>query len=136
MKKLLVFLSVLCLLNVGLSSLADIFDNLENLSPSQKDELTRIYQKYKTENNTIETRIMEFTSKINSLKADTEKTPEQIAVLIGAYERNLSTLKDQQKQLTEETEVAYKTVMTAEQYKQFKEQQVNVQDAFNKFLQK
>ncbi len=136
MKKLLTLFSSICILSMVSAAYADIFDNLQNLSPEQKSQLTRIYQKYKFENNNYETKIMEYTDKLSKVKEDTEKTPEQLSVLTGAYERNLATLKAQQKKLEEETESLYQTVMTQEQYKQYKEQQVNVQDAFNKFLQK
>ncbi len=57
-------------------------------------------------------------------------------LLSGAYERNLETLKAQQKQLKQETDALYKSVMTDEQFKQYNERQTNADDAFKKFLQK
>ncbi len=134
MKKALLF--VLLVFLTSNVSFAEMFDNLTNLSPAQKDELTRTYQKYKTEYNSYETRIMEYTDKLNKLKSDSEKTPEQMAVLTGAYERNLTTLKAQQKKLEEETDAAYQSILTVDQYKEYKEQQVNTENAFNNFLKK
>lgn len=134
MKKALLF--VLLVFLTSNVSFAEVFDNLTNLSPAQKDELTRTYQKYKTEYNSYETRIMEYTDKLNKLKSDSEKTPEQMAVLTGAYERNLTTLKAQQKKLEEETDAAYQSILTVDQYKEYKEQQVNTENAFNNFLKK
>ena len=81
-------------------------------------------------------RIIEYNNKINQLKQDKDKTPEQIELLSGAYERNLETFKAQQKQLEQETDKLYKANMTEEQYLQYRALQMNVQDSFNDFLQK
>ena len=70
------------------------------------------------------------------VKNDKDKTPEQVLLLTSAYERNLSTLKTQQKVLEQKTDAMYKSVLTPEQYNQYKAQQLNVQDSFNNFLQK
>ena len=137
MKKLIVLFSSICILSSTVYALEDnMFSSLENLSPVQKNQLKRIYQEYKIKNNSLETRIMEYTSKLNQLKEDTEKTPEQLSVLAGAYERNLNTYKAQQKKLEQETDLEYQKILTAEQYEQYKKQQSEVQDAFKQFLPK
>ena len=79
---------------------------------------------------------MDFTNKINQIKNDSEKTSEQILLLTGAYERNLTALKAQQQQLKNQSEEFYKSVLTEEQYKQYQLQQFQVDNAFNEFLKK
>lgn len=136
MKKSFLILSIMCLALTSNIVFADNFDNLQNITPVQKQKLTQIQFSFKEENNALDMRIMEYNNKLNQLKTSTDKSPEQISLLTAAYERNLSTLKEQQKQLEQKTDALYKSVMTPEQYSQYKTQQVNVEDSFNKFLQK
>lgn len=79
---------------------------------------------------------MVYTNKINRVKQDPDKSPEQVSLLTSAFERNIETYKSQQKLLEKTLNEQYKNVMTPEQYSQYADQQVNVQDAFSKFLQK
>ncbi|MCD7880054.1 MAG: hypothetical protein LUG16_09005 [Candidatus Gastranaerophilales bacterium] len=134
MKKTVLILSLICVFCSA--AYADIFDNLTNLTPSQKQQLTIAHNAYKQENNSIETRIMDYNNKLAQLKNDKEKSESQISLLSSAYQRNLETLKSKQAQLQKDTDAKYKSIMTLEQYNQYKAQEVNVQDSFNKFLQK
>ena len=136
MKKIALLLMIFAFGAVSNSAFAEMFDNLENLTLEQKLKLTNIYQEYKLENDQLENRIMQYTNKINSLKNDPDKTPEQVSLLTGAYERNVQTLKSQQRLLEKTTDELYKLNMSAEQYQQFSAQKLQVQDAFNDFLKK
>ena len=136
MKKTTLFLGIIALLASSVSVFAESFDSLENITSAQKQKLTQIQYNYKQENNSLEMRIMDYNNKIAQVKNDKDKTPEQVSLLTSAYERNLSTLKTQQKVLEQKTDAMYKSVLTPEQYNQYKAQQLNVQDSFNNFLQK
>lgn len=136
MKKTALLLGVIVILASSNIVFAEGFETLEGITPVQMQKLTRIQYNFKQENNSLEMRIMEYNNKIAQVKKDTDKTPEQISLLTSAYERNISALKDQQEKLEQKTDALYKSVMTAEQYKQYKAQQINVQDAFKNFLQK
>lgn len=136
MKKTALLLGVIVILASSNIVFAEGFETLEGITPVQMQKLTRIQYNFKQENNSLEMRIMEYNNKIAQVKKDTDKTPEQISLLTSAYERNLSALKDQQEKLEQKTDALYKSIMTAEQYKQYKAQQINVQDAFKNFLQK
>ena len=136
MKKTTLFLGIIALLASSVSVFAEGFDSLENITSAQKQKLTQIQYNYKQENNSLEMRIMDYNNKIAQVKNDKDKTPEQVLLLTSAYERNLSTLKTQQKVLEQKTDAMYKSVLTPEQYNQYKAQQLNVQDSFNNFLQK
>ena len=136
MKKTTLFLGIIALLASSVSVFAEGFDSLENITSAQKQKLTQIQYNYKQENNSLEMRIMDYNNKIAQVKNDKDKTPEQVSLLTSAYERNLSTLKTQQKILEQKTDAMYKSVLTPEQYNQYKAQQLNVQDSFNNFLQK
>lgn len=134
MKKFLlafVALGIICSANVVM---ADSFDSLQNLTPVQKQKLTQIQFSYKNQIDSLETRIMEYKNKLARAKSDTTKTKEQIALLTSTYERNISTLETQKEQLESAMDNAYKSVMTLEQYKQYRAQQINVQDAFSEFV--
>ncbi len=136
MKKIKLFTAFLALLLTSNVVFAEMFDNLEGLTADQKQRLTNIYQGYKQENNELEMKIMDYTNKINRVKQDPDKSPEQVSLLTSAFERNIETYKSQQKLLEKTLNEQYKNVMTPEQYSQYANQQVNVQDAFSKFLQK
>lgn len=112
------------------------FETLDGITPAQLEQLTQIQQNFKKENDSLENRIMEYNNKLTKLKNDKDKTPQQIGLLSGAYERNLTTLKNQKKLLEQKTEADYRAIMTIDQYSQYKAEQINVQDAFKNFLQK
>lgn len=136
MKKL--FASIIFLMAFGLftSCFADEFDNLEGITPAQKEQITQIQLVYKQEYNTNETKIMDYTNKLNQIKQETNFDPSQQALLIGAYERNISALKSRQEQLKQETDEKYKTVLTDKQYHQYLSEQIKVENAFSDFLKK
>ena len=136
MKRFTFLIAVLLIFSASNVVFAEMFDNLNGLSAEQKVKLTNIYQQYKLENNKLEDRIMEYNNKINYLQNDKEKTPEQASLLIGAYERNVETLKSQQRVLEKNTDELYKQNMTPEQFEQYMLQKDNVQDAFSNFLKK
>ncbi len=136
MKRMSFLIAVLLIFSASNIVFAEMFDNLNGLSAEQKVKLTNIYQQYKIENNKLEDRIMEYNNKINYLKNDNDKTQEQISLLVGAYERNVETLKSQQRILQKNTDELYRQNMTPEQFEQYMLQKDNVQDAFTNFLKK
>lgn len=138
MKKLLIIASILCIGSAGTSVYAQIenFENLTNLNPEQSAQLAKIQENYKQRYNEIETNIMNYTDKLNRVKQDTDKTPEQLSILKEAYERNIDMLKKQKQLLEETTEAQYKTILNQEQYKQLKSEQSAVESSFEKFLRK
>ncbi len=111
-------------------------ENISNLTPEQKTKIAEIQTAYTKEYNENETKIMDYTNKLNQIKADTEKTADQISILAGAYERNLIAIKARQQQLKNETEEQYHALLTEEQYKEYQMQQLQVDNAFNEFLKK
>ncbi len=115
---------------------ADIFDTLDGLTTEQKRQMSNIYNNYKTKNNELLNQILSYTDKIAKLQSAADKTQEQIALLTGAYEKNISTLKNQQEILSRETDALYKLILTRLQYNQYQSLQSNAQEAFNDFLQK
>ena len=137
MKKVAFLFALSGILLISNTSFAqDAFDRLENITPAQRQQISTVQNTFKIKNNELEMRISGYTDKIARLKADTDKTQDQISLLIGAYERNITTLKSQQEVLKKETDDKYKEILTEEQYKQYQALQINVQDSFNKFLQK
>lgn len=134
MKKILLALVALGIIYSANVVMADSFDSLQSLTPVQKQKLTQIQFSYKNQIDSLETRIMEYKNKLARAKSDTTKTKEQIALLTSTYERNISTLETQKEQLESAMDNAYKSVMTLEQYKQYRAQQINVQDAFSEFV--
>lgn len=136
MKKLFILSAVFCLALSTTSAFADNFDALENITPAQKQRLTEVQTLYKPQLNAIDDKIMNYNSKIAQVKEDKYKTKEQSALLTSAYERNVESLKNQKNVLEAEMDKKYKAIMTDEQYKQYKAQQIAVDNAFTKFLQK
>ncbi len=134
MKKILLTLAILGVIFSSNVVFAESFDSLQNLTPTQKQKLSQLQFSYKTQIDALETRIMAYKDKLAKAKADTTKTKEQIALLTGAYERNISTLETQKKQLEDAMKKSYQTVMTQEQFQQYSAQQIKVQDAFSEFV--
>ena len=99
MKKLIVTLGILSSLFIANIAMADVFDTLEGLSPTQKEQLTQIYNTYKEQNNSIDTQIMQYTDKISQLKNVTNKTETELSLLKSNYETNVQSLKNQQQLL-------------------------------------
>ena len=134
MKKTLLALAIVGMIFSSNVVMAEEFDSLQNLTPTQKQKLSQLQFSYKTQIDALENRIMAYQDKLAKAKADTAKTKEQIALLTGAYERNISTLNAQKKQLEEAMQKSYQTVMTPQQYQQYSTQQIKVQDAFSEFV--
>ena len=111
-------------------------EKISNLTPDQKVKIAEFQSNYVKQYNDNETKIMDYTNKVNQIKSDNEKSPEQISLLSSAYERNLTALKAQQQQLKNQSENFYKSVLTEEQYKQYQLQQFQVDNAFSEFLKK
>ncbi len=136
MKKFNLILTLLLLLSsINLCFAVDL-EKITNLTPEQKTKLAEIKTNYTKEYNENETKIMDYTNKLNQIKADKEKTPEQISLLSSAYERNLTAIKSRQQQLKNDTDALYKSVLTEEQYKQLQIQELQVENAFTEFLKK
>ena len=136
MKKInLMFVLFFLLSSFNFASAIDV-EKITDLTPEQKTKIAEIQSNYTKEYNDNETKIMDYTNKLNQIKTDTDKTPEQISILSGAYERNLIAIKARQQQLKNETEETYKSILTEEQYKQYQLQQLQVDNAFSEFLKK
>ena len=135
MKKYFAFI-IVCLFLLSNRAFAEVFDNISNLTETQKEQLTKVHDNYKEENNKIETQIMDFNSKLLKIKAEKDKTDSDIQILTSAYQRNIDSLKEQQKELTKKFNEDYKSILTEEQYKQYELQLEYAQSAFTKFLQK
>lgn len=133
MKKSFIILSAIMILS-SLSVSAGEFDSLDGITPAQKQKLSQIHFNYKTENNALEQKIIQYNNQIYNLKNSAGKTQEEINTLTKAYERNITTLKEEQKQLEENTNILYKEVLTEEQFKQYELQKNQTENAFNKFL--
>lgn len=136
MKKIIVLFGILFILSLSAPVFANDFSYLENLTPVQKEQLTRIYQSYKQENNSLDMQIMSYKNKMAQLENKSDKTIEQVNLLKSAYERNIAALTSRQNQLKTKTEDLYKGVMTPEQYKQHQAQQLQTENAFSDFLRK
>ena len=135
MNKIALILGIIGLFCVSNVAMADVFDSLENITPAQKQQISNVQNSFKIKNNDLEMRISNYTDKIARIQSDADKTQEQKSLLIGAYERNITTLKNQQNILQKETDAAYKSILTDNQYKQYQAMQLNVNESFNKFLQ-
>ena len=116
MKKSLIVLTALLLMNSTVVW-ADDFSGIDGITADQRQKLSRIHFKYKTENNNLEQKIIEYNSMIINLKNSSgdNKSPSDIAKLTEAYQKNIDTLKEEQKKLEEETKSLYKAVFTEEQ---------------------
>ena len=128
----LAILSVFC----SMPAFSQDFAYIENLSAVQKQQLTRIYQTYKQENNSLEMRIIDYKDKLIRLQENATVSSEQFDLLKSTYERNIKVLTTQQERLKAQTEQKYQSVMSPEQYKQHLAQQMQVENAFNDFLRK
>ena len=136
MRKINFILTLLLVLASFNFAFAIDLEKISNLTPDQKVKIAEFQSNYVKQYNDNETKIMDYTNKVNQIKSDNEKSPEQISLLSSAYERNLTALKAQQQQLKNQSENFYKSVLTEEQYKQYQLQQFQVDNAFSEFLKK
>lgn len=136
MKKLIATLSILVLFATTGTAFADDFSALQGLTAVQKQQLSQVQFRFKQENDALNNKIIDYQNKLAQLNKQTEKTPEQIALIKATYERNIATFKAQQDTLKKQMEASYKNVMTQEQFQQYQAQQIQVEDAFANFLRK
>ena len=134
MKKILLAFAIIGIIYSSNVVFAESFDTLQNLTPTQKQKLSQIQFSYKNQLDALENKIMAYQDKLAKAKADTTKTKEQIALMIGAYERNIATLEAQKKQIENAMKKSYQSVMSTEQYKEYSAQQIKVEDAFSEFV--
>lgn len=134
MKKSVITLTALSILFASNIAMAEGFDNISNLTPVQKQKLNQIHFNYKQENNALETKIMNYESKLAEVKNDANKSAQEKALIISTYERNISTLKAQQNAVKSNAEKLYQTVMTPAQYQQHTMQGAQAEMQINEFL--
>ena len=134
MKKILLTLSIVGIIASVNIAMAESFDSLQNLTPVQKQKLTQIQFNYKSQIDALDNRIMDYKNKLAKAQADVTKSKEQKALITSSYQRNIQTLETQKAQLEEAMRNSYKSVMTAEQFREYSSQQLKVQDAFSEFV--
>ena len=134
MKKILLTLSIVGIIASVNIAMAESFDSLQNLTPVQKQKLTQIQFNYKSQIDALDNRIMDYKNKLAKAQADVTKSKEQKALITSSYQRNIQTLETQKAQLEEAMKNSYKSVMTAEQFREYSSQQLKVQDAFSEFV--
>lgn len=134
MKKFLLTLSIVGIIASVNIAMAESFDTLQNLTPVQKQKLTQIQFNYKSQIDALDNRIMDYKNKLAKAQADVTKSKEQKALITSSYQRNIQTLETQKAQLEEAMKNSYKSVMTAEQFREYSSQQLKVQDAFSEFV--
>lgn len=117
-------------------AIADDFSYLEDLTAVQKQKLGQYNHSYAQSVKSLDMRINNYQEKINQIKSAQNASAEQVNLLITSYERNIKVLNTQKEQLKKQLESQYKSVMSAEQYKQYLAQQMQVQNAFSDFLRK
>ena len=134
MKKSVISLTVLSILFAANIAMADSFDNLSNLTPVQKQKLNQIQFNYKQEYNSLETRIMDYQSKLAQVENATDKSTQEKALIKSTYERNIATLKAQQNAVKANAEKMYQTVMTPAQFQQYNLQGAQAEMQMSEFL--
>ena len=134
MKKTVISLTVLSILFAANIAMADSFDNLSNLTPVQKQKLNQIQFNYKQEYNSLETRIMDYQSKLAQVENATDKSAQEKALIKSTYERNIATLKAQQNAVKANAEKMYQTVMTPAQFQQYNLQGAQAEMQMSEFL--
>ena len=134
MKKLILSLTVLSIMVSANVVMAEGFDNLTNLTPVQKQKLNQIQFNYKQDYNSLETRIMDYQSKLAQVQNAADKTPQEKALIKATYEKNIATLKAQQNAVKANAEKMYQTVMTPAQFQQYSVQQSRAEMQMSDFL--
>ena len=134
MKKAILSLTVLSILFSANVVMAEGFDNLTNLTPVQKQKLNQIHFNYKQEYNSLESRIMGYQSKLAQVQTATDKTAQEKALIQATYEKNIATLKAQQKAVKANAEKMYQTIMTPAQFQQYSMQESRAELQMSDFL--
>lgn len=134
MKKFLLTLSIVGIIASVNVAMAESFDSLQNLTPVQKQKLTQIQFNYKSQIDALENKIMDYKNKLARAQSDVTKSKEQKALITSSYQRNIQILETQKAQLEDAMRSSYRSVMTAEQFREYSSQQLKVQDAFSEFV--
>lgn len=134
MKKSIITLTALSILFASNIAMAEGFDNLTNLTPVQKQKLNQIHFNYKQEYNSLESRIMGYQSKLAQVENATDKSAQEKALIKATYEKNIATLKAQQKAVKANAEKMYQTVMTPAQFQQYNLQESRAEMQMSDFL--
>ena len=134
MKKLILSLTVLSIMLSANVVMAEGFDNLTNLTPVQKQKLNQIQFNYKQDYNSLETRIMDYQSKLAQVQNATDKTAQEKALIKATYEKNIATLKAQQKAVKANAEKMYQTIMTPAQFQQYNLESSKAELQMSEFL--
>ena len=129
-----VFLSVVfCVVTPAVAS---DFSYLNNLTPVQKQKLERYDYSYQQNIHSLDMRIDNYRNKIKQINSQQDIPKQQADLLIFSYEKNIKTLVAQRDELKEKLDSQYKSIMTAEQYKQYSAHPVSIQNAYSDFLRK
>ncbi len=123
MNKLLFITGLSGILFIANTVFAEDINTVDVITPAEAMKINQIQYNYNQHNNVLEMRITEYTNKIELIKNDINKSDAQKSLLISAYERNIETLKLQQKQLEKEANNSYKALLGEEKYNIFKNQQ-------------
>ena len=134
MKKSIISLTVLSILVATNAVMAEGFDNLTNLTPVQKQKLNQIQFSYKQDYNSLETRIMDYKSKLAQVDTAADKTAQEKALIKSTYERNIATLKAQQNAVKANAEKMYQTILTPAQFQQYSLQESRAELQMSEFL--
>ena len=92
----------------------------------KQEKISRIKSDFLRQNSFYDSKILEYNDKISVVQKDENKSDAQKKLLIGAYERNIDTLKLQQKLLKQETDSLYKSVMSDDEFAKFKNSQSDI----------
>ncbi len=92
----------------------------------KQEKISRIKSDFLRQNSFYDSKILEYNDKISIVQKDENKSDAQKKLLIGAYERNIDTLKLQQKLLKQETDSLYKSVMSDDEFAKFKNSQSDI----------
>ena len=134
MRKSVTTLTVLSILFATNFVMAEGFDNLTNLTPVQKQKLNQIQFNYKQDYNSLETRIMGYQSKLAQLQNATDKSAQEKALIKATYEKNIATLKAQQKAVKDNAEKMYQTILTPAQFQEYNLQTSKAELQMSEFL--
>ena len=136
MKKVLLILGILITFISSDTVFAENIENTDSITPAELTRLNQIEFNCKQQVNQLETRIADYTRKIDIIKNDTNKNDAQKSILIGAYERNIETLKLQQKQFEREADALTKSLLGEEKYIIYKSKQNNEIDINPNIIEK
>lgn len=135
-KNIIYIFSLLLILGFFAPSFANDFSYLKNLTPVQKQKLERYGYSFQQNVHSLDMRIDNYRNKIKQINSQQNIPKQQADLLIYSYEKNIKTLAAQKDKLKENLDSQYKSIMTAEQYKQYSAHPVSIQNAYGDFLRK